>query len=271
MTDDQPVETEYTTEQSNADLAAIFAAANRELLDYVRARIGTGPRPRPAGRAGHRAGCDEHACQTGGRDVDLDLALELSLQLTRAIDVSLDLALAIPGGGEFDHARALARTLTADLAAARDFEPDESSAATFEFALDVAPESRNAADWGTRLEAARVAGRSRLLDFARMIAHRLTRMLVADEAAGLARTTEWMLDRARDLELGRAITCRIEGIAYIDASAADLSRLRLCAASLPVGTRWSDQTVWPTCIAAEIRGLSQEVRPGTYRIAAMQE
>ncbi|MBS2538974.1 hypothetical protein KGQ20_40130 [Catenulispora sp. NF23] len=64
------------------------------------------------------------------------LALELTRELTDAIDQSLDMALAVSRDSGSARTRALLHALCVDLAAARDFEPEQARASTPAFACD---------------------------------------------------------------------------------------------------------------------------------------
>jgi hypothetical protein len=42
--------------------------------------------------------------------------------------------------------------------------------------------------------------------------------------------------------------------------------MRLNGHIVPVGTVWSDKTKWPANMYIEIRAISREIHPGTYRV-----
>lgn len=238
----------------DAALDAILVAADRELLGHVRTAVGLKQ--------------FEVVENAGASDEDVCLGLKLTYRLTAALDLALDLALAIPMGGGYASLRDVARSLSLHIALARDFEPDRARTAELAFAVDVIPTTDD-------LGAAQMAGRSRHLDFARIIVHLairgLARALSAgatepSEALDIACTLAHVLDEAHSLELVQALARRLGGITMIDVSGADLSKMPLKACSVPAGTVWSEKTKWPAHLYAEIRGLSREIHPGSWRI-----
>jgi hypothetical protein len=54
--------------------------------------------------------------------------------------------------------------------------------------------------------------------------------------------------------------------AHIDASAADLRRLRVRDVEVLDGITWTHETIWPPAIRNAVRALSDEIRPGVYRV-----
>jgi hypothetical protein len=278
------------TEPFDGMLDGILAAANRDMLDYVRARIHPGTPPGstqetpqevdsraalrvPSGSAARDAACsakpktvvDDLWALSG--EEELCLALELTVELTDAIDLSLDMALAVSHDSGSARARALLHALCVDLAAARDFEPEQARASQLAFACD-APLTPD------RIDSARSVGRSRMLDFAIVIARTLERILAdttdpaeATEAISEhAQTIVRRLERARDLQLGQAILRRTDGITHVDTSGADLSYLRRDTLEVPVGTAWSEETKWPTGVIARLRTVSRKYQSGRYLV-----
>lgn len=253
-------------------LDGILAAANRDMLDYVRARM-TASTPAAsdvAGPAKPKTVVDDLWALSG--EEELCLALELTVELTDAIDLSLDMALAVPNGQGSARTRALLHALCADLAAARDFEPEQARPSTLAFACD-APLTPD------RIDSARALGRSRMLDFAIAIARTLERTLLdtdvndtgtATAISEHAHTIVRRLERARDLQLGEAILRPIDGITHVDTSGADLSYLRQDRLEVPVGTTWSEDTKWPTGVRARLRTISRKYRSGRY-VVEMRE
>jgi hypothetical protein len=275
-------------EPFDGTLDGILAAANRDMLDYVRARIQPGSPQEADSRvvlrapSGPAAGDVAYAAKPKtvvddlwalSGEEELCLALELTVELTDAIDLSLDMALAVPRDSGSARARALLHALCVDLAAARDFEPEQARASTLAFAYDapLTPE---------RIDSARSVGRSRMLDFAIAIARILERTLTdtdTDTGTGTgtaiseqAHAIVCRLERARDLQLGEAILRPIDGITHVDTSGADLSYLRRDALEVPVGTTWSEETKWPTGVGARLRTVSRKYRSGRY-VVEMRE
>ncbi|MEY9854886.1 hypothetical protein ABH935_000483 [Catenulispora sp. GAS73] len=267
-------------------LDAILASANCEMLDHVRARI----HPEIAQEVDSRAVLQAPSGPAAGDAADsarpktvvddlwalsgeeeLCLALELTVELTDAIDLSLDMALAVSGGDGCARVRALLHALCVDLAAARDFEPEQARASTLAFACD-APLTPD------RVDSARSVGRSRMLDFAIVIARTLERTLSDTDTdtdtdtdatgvmSGHAHAIVRRLERARDLQLGQAILRRIDGVTHVDTSGADLSYLRRDTLEVPAGTTWSEETKWPTGVGARLRTASRKYRSGRYLV-----
>jgi hypothetical protein len=194
-------------------LDAILAAADRELLGYVRSRIvmdlvelaedvdeGRGPADPAAALTTLTS--DEHVqsllCE------DQRLGFELTVHLTAALDLVLDLVFAIPPDSGFGHLHEFTRSLGLHVALARDFEPERADSADLAFALDVVPAPGD-------FETARMVGRCRHLDFARIIANLIVRRLArmpsaaATAAMDVAHSVVHALDEAHNLELGHAI------------------------------------------------------------------
>lgn len=282
--------------EEDLELDAMFRAAGQELLDHIKgrmkkpdhapaapmppmpptpptsppSRLPPPPRPRaprrPAVAEVHRSG--RETFWTMVADEAFRLGTELVVQLTAAIDLALDLVKAIPEDDSPVLVRALARGLVGNLAAARCFEPGEARASLLAFACDgpVIPE---------RAEAARITGRSRFLAFSVATVDRLLRELTDEPtprtalARMLARHLARTVGRAQELQSALGIVRNAEGIVYINVSNLNLSRERLHAPDVPVGTLWSDTTVWPPGVGSRIRRVSRPVGGHVYRVEAL--
>lgn len=247
-------EADRVAEDDDAWLDAVLSTADRQLHDYVDAQVAA---VRPA----------HHEPPAPSAASDPGLADALTCTLNRAVELGCDLRMALSRGGasaEFGHSSSLARILLADVLLARDFEPAEASAADLDFALD-APAAPD------RLDAARAVGRSRHLDFARAMARSLARDLADhdDQTRELVDELLRVLDIARDLVLGQAIMCRIPGVASINASGADLSRLLRQTTAVPAGTIWSVQTKWPVGMGLGLLSFSDAIIRGPFFGAMM--
>ncbi|MET8142713.1 hypothetical protein ABZU32_20605 [Sphaerisporangium sp. NPDC005288] len=75
---------------------------------------------------------------------------------------------------------------------------------------------------------------------------------------------------ARAVAHARALT-RVLDEAAVDASGMDLSDLQVPYLDLLVGVIWTQETIWPVEITAEIRARSHEIRPGVYQVVGGNE
>ena len=209
------------------------------------------------------AGCAEPLAVAEPVDPDLKFVLCIGDVLGRTIDTALDLVSTLDSEPRHGHAQALTKALICNLVLARDFEPTLASPSQIGFALDlVSPgeldgdlDAPDKADW------ARIVARSRFLDFARIFARSLIRVLEQESESVLeiVRQLGELLATASDIGLRHTMVRNLKEIHYIDAVARDLSWLDASDTPVPVGTVWNEYTILPPTQATKIRAGSVKI------------
>ncbi len=163
------------------------------------------------------------------RRLDRELTMDRDLAILRELAMDIDVDQTFDGIRQLDRVLAENRELSIDR--------EISAARELSIALD----------------------RARRFSLSRERAHDINR----SRARAIALAIDLALDCARSLAEG--VRQRLNTF-EVDASGADLSRIRVVDLSALAGVIWSDDTVWPSGVAEHVHRLSRELTSGVYQV-----
>jgi hypothetical protein len=282
-------------ELTDGQLDAVLAAADQELLTYIRASadvntplhaIMTAGTGMATGLAGCMIAVRSQARRVG---LDFDLNRDLAAAMVEAINRARDISTEHPPTRILDLARALAcargraldviSVITQAAALNRAIiraEADPGRAADlaqqYQTALNSALDSADALDQvaqslgGLSADLRGMSGwfmQSLTQDLIHAIAPRTSREYVSIHVA---------LDRAKALAraLALALAPTLDQVP-VDASGADLTDADVEHLDVLNGIIWNDQTIWSPRIFHQVQARSRTIRPGTYQVTSGNE
>lgn len=211
----------------------------------------------------------------------IDLALGLVRDLGRVVDRVAPIDRDLPGNivDVLDRGRDLASGLSSDLASGREGALGRALNAALDFgktadlAIAQANDLAGILDRGHKRALGLHRGRGAVTDFnldrgnALDVVRELTYML----GRGSDYTHSMISDTAHNVTREHASDCvgelaRTLSHVQVDASGVDLTGIGLRDLDVLNHVTWTSQTVWPPCIAGEVKANSVEIKAGVYEV-----